>query len=155
MDMISIFYSAAENVNSYSCFIELNVLTLKVTMLTMHRSKFGLGSVTDFSNTGLRTPTSIERTLIYPQSMQLGRVVWISHSNFSVAVFLLNKYHYYRWVAVFSWQLFVLYTHLPYHNDSIIVKTDARRKIDAWRITQEWRTHQDLRCRKEDPRRLL
>ena len=25
----------------------------------------------------------------------------------------------------------MLYTHLPYHNDSIIVKTDARRKIDA------------------------
>ena len=26
----------------------------------------------------------------------------------------------------------MLYTHLPYHNDSIIVKTDARWKIDAW-----------------------
>ena len=26
---------------------------------------------------------------------------------------------------------FVLYSHVPYHNDSIIVKTDARRKIDA------------------------
>ena len=25
------------------------------------------------------------------------------------------------------------YSHVPYHNDSIIVKTDARRKIDAWR----------------------
>ena len=25
----------------------------------------------------------------------------------------------------------MLYTHLPYHNDSIIIKTDARRKIDA------------------------
>ena len=38
----------------------------------------------------------------------------------------------------------MLYTHLPYHNDSIIVKTDACRKIDAWRITQEWRTHDDF-----------
>ena len=38
----------------------------------------------------------------------------------------------------------VLYSHVPYHNDSIIVKTDARRKIDAWRITQEWRTQEDF-----------
>ena len=38
----------------------------------------------------------------------------------------------------------MLYSHVPYHNDSIIVKTDARRKIDAWRITQEWRTHEDF-----------
>ena len=27
--------------------------------------------------------------------------------------------------------LVLLYTYLPYHNDSIIIKTDARRKIDA------------------------
>ena len=25
----------------------------------------------------------------------------------------------------------VLYSHVPYHNDSIIVKTDARGEIDA------------------------
>ena len=25
----------------------------------------------------------------------------------------------------------MLYSHVPYHNDSIIIKTDARRKIDA------------------------
>ena len=34
----------------------------------------------------------------------------------------------------------MLYTHLPYHNDSIIVKTDAHRKThdkDARRKTQE------------------
>ena len=49
----------------------------------------------------------------------------------------------------------MLYTHLPYHNDSIRVKTDARRKINAWRKTQEWRTHEELWCRKEDTRRLL
>ena len=40
--------------------------------------------------------------------------------------------------------LILLYSHVPYHNDSIIVKTDARRKIDAWRITQEWRTQEDF-----------
>ena len=40
--------------------------------------------------------------------------------------------------------LLLLYTNLPYHNDSIIVKTVARRKIDAWRITKEWRTHEDF-----------
>ena len=40
--------------------------------------------------------------------------------------------------------LSLLYSHVPYHNDSIIVKTDARRKIDAWRITQEWRTQEDF-----------
>ena len=33
----------------------------------------------------------------------------------------------------------LLYSHVPYHNDSIIVKTDARRNIDAWRITPEER----------------
>ena len=38
----------------------------------------------------------------------------------------------------------MLYSHVPYHSDSIIVKTDARRKIDAWRIVQEWRTHEDF-----------
>ena len=39
---------------------------------------------------------------------------------------------------------------VPYHNDSIIVKTDARRKIDAWRkdagMKDAWR---------KDARRLL
>ena len=31
----------------------------------------------------------------------------------------------------------MLYTHLPYDNDSIIIKTGARRKIVAWRKTLE------------------
>ena len=44
-------------------------------------------------------------------------------------------------LCLFPW---LLYSHVLYHNDSIIVKTDARRKIDAWRITQEWRTHEDF-----------
>ena len=31
----------------------------------------------------------------------------------------------------------LLYTHLPYHNDSIIIKTDAYRKIDAGTIKMQ------------------
>ena len=53
----------------------------------------------------------------------------------------------YLLLVYFCWMwpcLIMLYSHVPYHNDSIIVKTDARRKIDAWRITQEWRTHEDF-----------
>ena len=55
------------------------------------------------------------------------------------------------YISLFS---VLLYTHLPYHNDSIIVKTDARRKIDAWRITQEWRTHEGRRMIKTQERLL-
>ena len=47
-------------------------------------------------------------------------------------------------VALNDFSLKLLYSHVPYHNDSIIIKTDARRKIDTWRITQEWRTHEDF-----------
>ena len=45
----------------------------------------------------------------------------------------------------------MLYTHLPYHNDSII-KTHAERRK---RKTQEETTQEQLRCKKEDTRRLL
>ena len=46
-----------------------------------------------------------------------------------------------EWVKIFTlfWYVLVLYTHLPYHNDSII-KTDAHRKTHEER-KQEWRTH--------------
>ena len=55
-----------------------------------------------------------------------------------------HHHHHVVLVARISLTLSLLCTHLPYHNDSIIVKTDARRKIGAWRITQEWRTHEDF-----------
>ena len=45
----------------------------------------------------------------------------------------------------------LLYTHLPYHNDSIIVKTDAHRKTHEER-KQEGRRKKEG-SRKEDARR--
>ena len=46
----------------------------------------------------------------------------------------------------------MLYTHLPYHNDSIII-TDARRKTQEWR-TQEGR-HKKISLAKYSPLTLL
>ena len=49
----------------------------------------------------------------------------------------------------------MLYSHLPYHNDSIIVKTDARRKIDAWRIKMHEGRHRETSLEKYSPLFLL
>ena len=38
----------------------------------------------------------------------------------------------------------MLYTHLPYHNDSIIIKTDARRNIDAGTNDARRKTQEDF-----------
>ena len=42
-------------------------------------------------------------------------------------------------------RLQLLYTHLPYHNDTIIIKTDARRKIDAGTNDARRKAHEETK----------
>ena len=64
--MISILYSAVDDINLGNWFTVFKVLMLNVPMLTifLHQSKFSLGliSVADFSNIGTRAPNSTECT---------------------------------------------------------------------------------------------
>ena len=65
--------------------------------------------------------------------------LWCLKLSFAVTRFVLNPW---RTLLAQAPNRTMLYTHLPYHNDSIIVKTDAHRK------THEERAHEERRRRK-------
>ena len=81
MHTMSISCSAADAVSSGCRLIQFKVLMLSVAVCTvlLHLSNFylGLSSAADFSNTGARTSTSVERTPFLPaqRAMQFGYMV--------------------------------------------------------------------------------
>ena len=74
-----------------------------------HLSSFCLclSSVADFSNTGVRAPTSAECAPFLPmqRAMQFGHMVWVRVMIIFrwLYFYFINRRHPYRWVAVVSW----------------------------------------------------
>ena len=62
--------------------------------------------------------------------------LWCLKLSFTVTRFVLNPW---RTLLAQAPNRTMIYSQVSYHNDSIIIKTDARRK------TQEWRTHEGRR----------
>ena len=108
-----ILFSATDAVSCSSWPILYKVLMLSVTMSTVHfgQSHFswvlGLSSIADFSNTGVRAPTSAEHTHSFSPWMAkwFGYMVWIKVMVIFwwLYFFLINRCHFYRWIAVVSW----------------------------------------------------
>ena len=65
-------------------------------------------------------------------------VLWYLRLPFTVTRFVLNPW---RTLLAQAPNRTMLYTHLPYHNDSIIVKTDAHRKTHEERKQEDFFTN--------------
>ena len=72
--MMSTLCPAAVAVSSKSWFIKFEVLTLNTGMLSMllHPSKFGLGFVGDFSDTGVSVQPQWNSLFVYPREEREG-----------------------------------------------------------------------------------
>ena len=74
--------------------------------MPLYQSKFGLGSVADLSNTGVRNPTSTERATYLPtwKAMRFVRMVSIRIMViFRCLLFLMDRHHPYSLVTIVFW----------------------------------------------------
>ena len=81
MHIISMLWSITDAVSSSSCPIQFKILTLNVAIciVRLHFSNFCWSSITDFSNTKARDPTSARRPPFLPtrREMRFELVIWV------------------------------------------------------------------------------
>ena len=127
--MVYITTSKRLAVTLYKLFVFIHFINLCFFLHLNRRKKNILLLFNFLERKGKTNTTQIHKYLL--RSTIILRNSKCFHIHFSPILILLSsliKYFRAKLVNTILNLQYVLYTHLPYHNDSIIVKTDAHRK---------------------------